>query len=778
MGIHHASMYLQRIEMQGFKTFANRTVLEFLAPKEGSRGITAIVGPNGSGKSNIADAVRWVLGEQSLKLLRGKKSEDVIFSGSEKRARSGFAEVSLTLNNEAGGNDIEYPEIVITRRLYRDGESEYLVNKNKVKLHEVLLLLARANFGQRTYSVIGQGMIDAILIASPRERKEFFDEAAGVKQYQLKREAAVRKLDASEENLKQAELILGELEPRMRSLSRQVRRLEERANLEKELRDLSFAYFGTSWKNIAAELAAVDGKTKTVEADRKAKEQEVQAIRAQMAGMETEETKSEGLLALQKEYEAQLEKRNALREKEIQLKNAIRMEQMKAQQAAGPSLPMPLPRIVDEIEAISERHDELVAAILAAETLDEAQSAARDLEKLGAQIDELLAELKEPGHKDKKEKREPAVPAELQQELETTLASIASMAKSLADIQGRMQRWGEEESKKRGAFFEVQRKLQAIQGELFELDRHLSDHRVERARIETRRDALAAEAKEYLGDESDAALKHVPEAPIDLGPAASRLHHLRTQVAAIGSIDQSVVNEYTEAKERFDFLTAQVEDLRKTKESLVGLIVELDEMIKKQSDQAFRRINSQFDTFFKQLFGGGSASLQKIEREADEDEEAEKEAAKAAVAEEGGGDDDEDEEEAKPAAPKEAWLGLDIFANPPGKRVKTIHMLSGGERALTSIALICAIMTTNPSPFVVLDEVDAALDESNAHKFATIVDQLSHATQFLVITHNRYTMQKSQVLYGVTMDEDSSSRVLSLKLEEAERVRGQKTVTV
>src|SRR5689334_6333179 len=211
--------------MQGFKTFANRTVLEFLPPKEGSRGTTAIVGPNGSGKSNIADAVRWVLGEQSLKLLRGKKSEDVIFSGSEKRARSGFAEASLYLNNEDKAVDIEYSEIVITRRIYRDGESEYLVNKNKVKLQDVLLLLAKANFGQRTYSVIGQGMIDAILVASPKERKEFFDEAAGVKQYQLKRESAVRKLDASEENLKQAELILAEIEPRMRSLSRQVRRL-------------------------------------------------------------------------------------------------------------------------------------------------------------------------------------------------------------------------------------------------------------------------------------------------------------------------------------------------------------------------------------------------------------------------------------------------------------------------------------------------------------------------------------------------------------------------
>src|SRR5512143_3844134 len=142
-------MYLEKIEIQGFKSFANPTTLIF------NKELTAIVGPNGSGKSNIADAVRWVLGEQSLKLLRGKKSEDVIFSGSDRRARSGFAEVSLTLNNEDHTvADVEYPEVTVTRRLYRDGESEYLINKTKVRLQDVLLLLAKANFGTRTYSVI------------------------------------------------------------------------------------------------------------------------------------------------------------------------------------------------------------------------------------------------------------------------------------------------------------------------------------------------------------------------------------------------------------------------------------------------------------------------------------------------------------------------------------------------------------------------------------------------------------------------------------------------
>src|SRR3989338_3718408 len=179
-------MYLEKLEIQGFKSFANKTVLTFSTGKK--VGISSIVGPNGSGKSNIADSVRWVLGEQSLKLLRGKKSQDVIFSGSSKKTRLGFAQVSLFLNNEDKKAPIDYSQVVVSRRVYRDGTSEYQINNANVRLADIQLLLAQANFGHRTYSVIGQGMIDAILTSSPNERKEFFDEATGVKKYQIKRE--------------------------------------------------------------------------------------------------------------------------------------------------------------------------------------------------------------------------------------------------------------------------------------------------------------------------------------------------------------------------------------------------------------------------------------------------------------------------------------------------------------------------------------------------------------------------------------------------------------
>ena len=269
-------MYLEKLELQGFKSFANKNKLVFsglLADKK--RGITVVVGPNGSGKSNIADSIRWALGEQSTKLLRSKKSEDVIFSGSDKKNRLNMAEVSLYFNNEQGilnsnvseiidpENNIQgnqesdnidalllLSEIVLTRRIFRDGNSEYYINNIKVRLSDVQIFLAKANFGQKTYSVIGQGMVENFLNTSPAERKVFFDEATGVKQYQIKRDLSLNKLENSQENLSKVEMLLDEIEPRLKSLTRQVNKLKRRQFLEEELLKNQLNYYNKIWKEI------------------------------------------------------------------------------------------------------------------------------------------------------------------------------------------------------------------------------------------------------------------------------------------------------------------------------------------------------------------------------------------------------------------------------------------------------------------------------------------------------------------------------------------------
>ena len=297
-------MYLRRLELQGFKTFVTKTVLEFkegsgaarggVSQRDGSRdrasqrNLTAIVGPNGSGKSNVADAIRWVMGEQSLKLLRGKKSEDVIFSGSSKKARSGFAEVSMVLENDAAarGEQAELPhEVVITRRLYRDGKSEYEINRQTARHGDVVLLLAQCGIGQRTYSVIGQGMVDAILVASPADRKEFFDEASGLRPFQLKRTQAVNKLERTKQHLGQAETLLREIGPRLTSLDRQMKRLQEKVGLEAELAELEKKYYGGMWHDIFGNLARVTADVERARAEEAKRVEEAKTLEAELAAM-------------------------------------------------------------------------------------------------------------------------------------------------------------------------------------------------------------------------------------------------------------------------------------------------------------------------------------------------------------------------------------------------------------------------------------------------------------------------------------------------------------
>ena len=234
-------MRLKHLELHGFKTFASRS--EFVFPT----GITAVVGPNGSGKSNLADAVRWVLGEQSFSTLRAKKTEDLIFAGGEGRARSGMAQAYITLDNSDGLFPIEFSEVTIGRRAYRDGDNEYLLNGSKVRLRDVTELLAQTGLARRTYAVIGQGLIDQALSLRAEERRALFEEAAGISLYQHKREEALRRLEETQRNLERVKDILAEIGPRVRQLERQARRSEDYARLSSELHEMQRTWFGFQW---------------------------------------------------------------------------------------------------------------------------------------------------------------------------------------------------------------------------------------------------------------------------------------------------------------------------------------------------------------------------------------------------------------------------------------------------------------------------------------------------------------------------------------------------
>jgi chromosome segregation protein len=272
-------MRIKRVSIQGFKTFARRTEFIF------DPGVTAVVGPNGSGKSNIVDAVRWCLGEQSFSLLRSRKTSDVIFSGSDKKARLNLAEVTITLDNSAGEIPLDYTEVEITRRAYRDGDNEYIINGQRVRLQDIIDLLAQTGLGKRTYSVIGQGLIDRALSMAPEERRSLFEEAAGISGYQIKRATAVRRLEATQQNLTRVRDIVAELSPRLGYLRRQAERAQEREQIARDLQALLREWHGYRWHTtlrlVEQHHVVEDAQRREVEA----RQQQLAAIGATIADL-------------------------------------------------------------------------------------------------------------------------------------------------------------------------------------------------------------------------------------------------------------------------------------------------------------------------------------------------------------------------------------------------------------------------------------------------------------------------------------------------------------
>lgn len=284
-------MYLKRLEMLGFKSFAARTLLEF------SPGMTAVVGPNGAGKSNVADAIRWVLGEQSMRQLRGKKGEDIIFAGGHGKAALGMAEVSLTLDNSTGWVPSEYSEITVTRRSYRSGENEYLINKQKVRLRDVLLLLAQARIGHDSYTVVGQGLIDAALSLRAEERRGLFEDAAGIRPFQVQRNDADSRLRQTQQNLERLRDIVGEIEPRLEPLREQAQRAIEYKQVNTELQDVLLTWYALQWRRLQANQQRAEQAEQEQAANVRRLEQSVSAADERVTSLRHQRLSTQARLA-------------------------------------------------------------------------------------------------------------------------------------------------------------------------------------------------------------------------------------------------------------------------------------------------------------------------------------------------------------------------------------------------------------------------------------------------------------------------------------------------
>jgi chromosome segregation ATPase len=770
-------VYLKRIEITGFKSFATKTILDFLpscnvADGGINCGITAIVGPNGSGKSNAADAIKWAMGEQSLKNLRGKKSEDVIFAGSGKKAQLGSAKVSLYFDNSDQKIPIEFEEVVIARKIYRSGEGEYLINGSKVRLIDIHDILARAGVGQRSYCIINQGMADAVLNATPIERRIILEEAAGVKPYQLKKERSLRKLDTTRVNMLRAADLTSEIEPHLRVLKRQADKAKKGKEVMQELKEKQRILFGSLWRDITS-------KKENVSAEKEETGREEMKMQRKIDDLEIrvkQETKTnvnfEGQRNfLEKEREEKFSELNEVSKNLAILEAKIEIEKEKAKNFAKISeIPVDFPYFKEEFKALRDKYDRLEKELEEVTDLAQLDRVRNEFRKLRDNIDRIFRELND-GKKEQIEvkQRESVINLKIIGDLETErkifLDKQALLGREIEENRKKTDQLFQEDRSSRRRYFELEAELRRMQESFAGLREKLNEIKIRMARIEVREEDLRARIKAEMSIDDPGQIvepKQVVESE-DIEKLERDVARLKVLAEQIGAIDPLIVEEYDETQKRFDFLTSQTLDLEKAMVSLVEIIKEMDEKIKISFEETFKKVNAEFSKYFKIIFGGGSAEMMKLKIEPRKSQKIEKNDLDNS---ENADEDDEEELQDSEVVDEKKEVGIEIKACPPGKKISNLAILSGGERSLTSLALLFAIISNSPPPFAVLDEVEAALDEANSKRFGRIIQELSSQTQFVLITHNRETMRQASCLYGVTMGADGVSKVLSVKLDQ------------
>ncbi len=720
-------MRLQSLDLSGFKSFAKKTTLQFPSP------ITAIVGPNGAGKSNIAEAVRWVLGEQSMKSLRGKRGEDLVFHGSASLPRMGKASVNLHFDNHDGGISLDFETVAIGRKIFRDGTNEYALNGSPVRLKDVVEFIAQMGLGDTKHNIIGQGEVDRFLSAGPRERREFLEEALGLRLPQLKKREAERKLAQTLENARQSEALLREIRPHLKFLKTQAVRAEKRETVRKELEAVSRAYITLERKAIAGETERLEREAAPARARLEALERERRELKREIDAPERD-----GRTAV--ELNARADELTALDGRRIELERELgriegRLEALPEESRAGRTVA--LKTLEARLRPILQELDRS----LQVEELGELRQRIRAT--LG-KIESLLTEL---------QGRAPAGDASQLTEKRTRLqeelgALHRAVAKGRADLAERLETLKQAQANLRERF----ETLREREEEASRLRVLLERHEFEREKLDLRRQELQRTSEEsgFSADQLDRG--EPPSSSLEPHELRKKMEKLKVRLEEIGGIDPAVLKEYRDTASRHDFLERELADLTTAARDLQTLIAEFERRIEHDFQKGFRRVNEEFHRYFRIIFGGGRGTLIRAPLSPSASVESrEAEAADRTESEEG-----------------ETDYGIDIAVDLPRKRIKGLAMLSGGERALVSIALLFAIVAVNPPPFLVLDETDASLDEANSAKYAAILQELAKRTQLILITHNRETMKRAGVLYGVTMGDDGISKLLSLKLEEAE----------
>ena len=907
---------IKRVELLGFKSFPERTVVDF------SAGISAVVGPNGCGKSNVVDAVRWVLGEQNPRALRAERMEDVIFGGTESRSRVSVAEVTLVLDNHDRSLPVDVSEVEVRRRLYRSGESEYLVNRQAVRLRDMRDIFLDTGVGKNAYSVMEQGRIDLLLAAKPEQRRQVFEEAAGIARYRTRAAEAERKLHQTRQNMSQVNAIIAEVKRSRDVLANQVERanqyrvLQERIfGAERDLELIRLRELEARRAAIEADLSAARERHERLrERNREAQEAlrgntehtrkleaEVVDLQRQLYGVDLQRgatrermssarervTEAERSMAgyrdrergvaariveLQQQREAKQEEAAAagirlseLRETRagvtaeiadlqdrvrgnaavVAAANAAvqtedqRLEQLRGRlrtttdnivasldsglQAAGYSpearaaAEEEIARLIGDLHATlaadgddgSARQrlrtarqqvlqlDELIKSygtltstmiddflsphgiVTQKRQLDEelgaavariaqqrkrAETARRENEELADRIagqqrrvndlqvdstrcaalrESLTAECEQlDGQIGEQQGRR----GELARDEQNAARSIATLTEALHDLEARGQRLAEQETGLRSRLTELDGELQK------QSTRHTAHERAVRQlrdklersagaieRLQLRDTEVATEIRTTLRTFQEIHAKDLSQFELDITQSESRselratLARLREEARQLGQVNLMAAEQFREVNERFQFLRAQLDDLETATRDLSQIAEQIHAESSTLFRQAFDDIRREFQGMFRRLFGGGRTELKLTD----------------------------------PDALLES--GIEFYAQPPGKKLENITLLSGGERALTAVSLLFALYRVRPSPFCILDEIDAALDDENVGRLVELLTEFSADTQFLVVTHNKRTAAGASHLFGITMEEQGVSRLVTLRLPASER---------
>ena len=742
-------MYLKELTINGFKSFAKRSDFEFSVP------ITAIVGPNGSGKSNVAESFRFVLGEQSVKSMRGKKGEDLIWGGSDKVTRGNRASVELTFDNSARTFTLDFDEVKIERIVHRDGQNEYKLNGSQVRLKDIHELLANANIGSTGHHIISQGEADRILSAGSKERREMIEDALGLKVFQIKKQETDRKLLKTTENIAQVQSLRREAAPHLKYLKKQVEKAERSLEVQAELKRTFAEYLRREDTYIAHHFDRLTAARRLPEDVLEELQDKITAAKEALQDNDDIEAK-EALQIVENTHKKASQVRQQSQHELSQLQGQIAFLERrlahahKSETSTNKLIPHShLELLVEEISAGAEKAlsrggeanlqralTDLIHQLRSfikksqGEVIDTTEADKAELEMVKEKIadaEKVVAE----ALKDEQSAEESVVAKRT--EKMTDLESKRAAERSMFDL---MQQRREKESE-----------INRIDNELAVLNRDRDDFKEE---LQEAVSLLGRGASDYFNfvvvDENEVEIPY--ENIVSEERDVQRTRHrqleklkIRLEELGVGNTDDLIL-EYKNAKERDEFLEKELADLEASVQNLRTLIVELQGKLEEQFNVGVEKIAVEFSKFFALMFGGGSAGLERVaikNRQSEEDEES------AVIVEE----------------------GIDLTVSLPNKRVRGLDMLSGGERALTSIALIFAMSQVNPPPFIILDETDAALDEANSRRYGDMIEALAKRSQLILITHNRETMSRAGILYGITMGIDGISKLLSVKFEEA-----------